>query len=140
MDIKEIKSVMIIDENLPQGIIANTAAILGITLGKRMPDIVGCDVVNASQRNHLGITGVPIPILKGDADILKRLREDLYDDEFNDLIVIDFSDVAQKCNDYNDYIINASETYEDSYTYYGICICGNKKKINKLTGSMPLLR
>ena len=34
----------------------------------------------------------------------------------------------------------AAETNEENYTYYGICIYGNKKKVNKLTGSMPLLR
>lgn len=140
MDTKNMKCVIIIDENLPQGIIANTSAILGITLGKKVPEIVGCDVINASKRNHLGITGVPVPILKGNADILKELREKLYEDEFNDLIIIDFSDVAQRCNDYDDYIIKAAETSEEDYIYYGICIYGDKKKVNKLTGSMPLLR
>ena len=35
------KCVMIIDENLPLGIIANTAAIMGITLGKQRHEVVG---------------------------------------------------------------------------------------------------
>ena len=35
MDLENEKCVMIIDENLPLGLIANTAAILGITLGKK---------------------------------------------------------------------------------------------------------
>ena len=39
MDLQNEKCVMVIDENLPLGIIANTAAIMGITLGKQMP---GC--------------------------------------------------------------------------------------------------
>ncbi len=33
MDLQNEKCVMVIDENLPLGIIANTAAIMGITLG-----------------------------------------------------------------------------------------------------------
>ena len=37
MDLQNEKCVMIIDETLPLGIIANTAAILGITLGRQMP-------------------------------------------------------------------------------------------------------
>lgn len=37
---------MVIDENLPIGIIANTAAILGITMGMKMPDVVGSDVAD----------------------------------------------------------------------------------------------
>ena len=35
MDLQNEKCVMVIDENLPLGIIANTAAIMGITLGKK---------------------------------------------------------------------------------------------------------
>ena len=36
MDLQNKKCVMIIDKNLPLGLIANTAAIMGITLGKEM--------------------------------------------------------------------------------------------------------
>ena len=35
---------MVIDENLPFGIIANMAAIMRIMLGKQMPEVVGADV------------------------------------------------------------------------------------------------
>ncbi len=31
-------------------------------------------------------------------------------------------------------------TPENTLQYLGIAICGAKKKVNKLTGSMPLLR
>ena len=44
MDLQNEKCVMVIDENLPLGIIANTAAIMGITMGKQMPEVVGADV------------------------------------------------------------------------------------------------
>ena len=40
MDLQNEKCVMVIDEHLPLGIIANTAAIMGITLGKKMPEEV----------------------------------------------------------------------------------------------------
>lgn len=32
------------------------------------------------------------------------------------------------------------ETPESQLHYFGIALCGAKKKINTLTGSMPLLR
>ncbi|MCT8193054.1 DUF2000 domain-containing protein, partial [Pseudomonas monteilii] len=35
------KCVMIIDEQLPIGLVANTAAILGATLGKLFPEGIG---------------------------------------------------------------------------------------------------
>lgn len=55
MDLQNEKCVMVIDENLPLGIIANTAAIMGITLGKQMPEVVGADVYDRTGNGHLGI-------------------------------------------------------------------------------------
>lgn len=46
MDLQNEKCVMVIDETLPTGLIANTAGIMGITLGKEMPDTVGPDVTD----------------------------------------------------------------------------------------------
>ncbi len=135
-----MKCVMIINSGLPMGIMANTSAILGITLGKHIPEQIGIDVTDASQQPHLGIITIPVTMLRGDTAILQDLRERLYGPEFADLIVVDFSDVAQSCNQYSDYIAKVSTTEEQDHHYYGISIYGNKKKVNKLTGFMPLLR
>jgi len=137
---QDTKCVIVIDENLPLGIIANTAAILGITLGKHIPELVGQDATDASGQGHLGIIKVPVPILKGNKEILRELRGNLYTSDFDDIIVADFSDVAQGCNIYSEYLQKASTVEETQHTYLGLIICGNKKKVNKLTGSMPLLR
>ena len=40
MDMQNQKCVMVMDEDLPLGVIANTAGIMGITLGKHMPETV----------------------------------------------------------------------------------------------------
>lgn len=53
MDLQNEKCVMIIDESLPLGIIANTAAIMGITLGKQMPEVVGADVYDRTGNMSL---------------------------------------------------------------------------------------
>ncbi len=52
MDLQNEKCVMVIDESLPLGIIANTAAIMGITLGKQMPVVVGADVYVKTGNGH----------------------------------------------------------------------------------------
>lgn len=137
---QDTKCVMIIDENLPLGILANTAAILGITLGKHAPGLVGKDAADASGQSHLGIITIPVPILKGNKEILRELREKLYTSNYDDIIVADFSDVAQSCNIYSEYLQKVSTILETEHTYFGLAICGNKKKVNKLTGSIPLLR
>jgi len=81
METQELKCVMVVDENLPLGIITNTAAVMGITLGKLFPHTVGDDVYDKTG-------SVP----------------------------------------------------ESGLNYFGVAICGSKKQVNKLTGSMPLLR
>ena len=91
------KCVMVLDENLPLGLLANTAAILGITLGKHMPEAVGADVLDSSGKPHLGIITFPVPILRGDAEQIRAIRETLYGVDYQDVIVVDFSDVAQCC-------------------------------------------
>ena len=54
--------------------------------------------------------------------------------------MVDFSDVAQKINVYADYAQKAAETPERDFAYLGIALFGEKKKINRLTGMLPLLR
>lgn len=134
------KSILIVDEELPIGLIANTAAILGMTLGKRMSELVGRDVADADKNTHLGIIEIPLPILKASANKVRELRNLLYTPDFADLTVVDFSNLAQSCKVYEDYIQKMENTRTDTLTYWGIAIVGNKKKVNKLTGSLPLLR
>ncbi len=140
MDLQNEKCVMVIDESLPLGIIANTAAIIGITLGKEMPEVVGANVTDKSGNEHVGIIEFPVPILKGTPEIIKGIREKLYQPDFQDLTVVDFSDLAQGCKTYDEFIEKMGNVPESALHYFGLAICGPKKKVNKLTGSMPLLR
>lgn len=140
MNIENEKCVVIADEKLPLGVIANTAVILGITMGMKMPDVVGADVFDKNGNAHSGIIQFPVPVLKGSADIISNLRNRLFDDEFSDLTVVDFTELAQNCKTYDEYIFKMSQCASEELKFIGLAICGNKKKINKLTGNMPLLR
>lgn len=140
MNVESEKCVIVVDENLPLGIIANTAAILGITMGMKMPDVVGNDVIDLDGNPHMGIIQFPIPILKGNTEILKNLRTKLFEPQSAELTVVDFSDLAQGCKTYDEFIGKMEKTSESELKYIGIAICGNKKQVNKLTGNMPLLR
>ncbi len=140
MSVQNEKCIMVIDESLPPGIIANTAAILGITIGKYRQDVVGADVYDRTGNGHLGIIEFPVPILKGNGEAIRNIREKLYEPEFSDLTVVDFSDVAQGCRTYEEFTEKIKEVSEAELRYFGIAVCGAKKKINKLTGSMALLR
>ena len=97
MEAENRKCVMILDEELPAGVLANAAGILGMTLGKQIPEVIGPDVLDKNGREHLGITAYPVPILKADKEKLRQIREQLYQPEFAECVAVDFSDVAQSC-------------------------------------------
>ena len=140
MDLQTEKCVMIVDSRLPLGLIANTAAILGISLGRLMPEVVGPDVTDLSGITHPGIIEFPVPILQGSPDAIRALRTALCQPAYQELTAIDFSDLAQGCKTYEEFIEKMSGTREEALQYLGLAICGPKKKVNKLTGSMALLR
>lgn len=140
MEIENKKCVMILDEALPLGILANTAGILGITLGRHLPETIGPDVCDKSGREHLGIIAIPVPILKAGQERIRAIRQRLYQPEFADVVTVDFSNVAQSCNVYDEYQAHAAATEENDFSYFGLGLCGPKKLINQLSGNLPLLR
>ena len=140
MNQPEQKCVMVIDSALQLGLIANTAAMLGISIGKLHPEMIGADVTDATGYVHAGISTYPISMLKGDEQLLRELRLKLFEPEFSGLTAVDFSNVAQKINVYADFVQKSLETPESEHNYYGIALFGEKKKINRLTGMLPLLR
>ena len=140
MDGQAKKCVMLINENIPLGIIANAAAVMGVSLGKLFPQTVGADILDKSGKCHLGIIEFPISILKGNLTLIKELLEKLNQPEFSELTVVDFSDVAQSCKTYDEYIRKMTEIPNNELNYFGIAIYGNKKQVNKFTGNMPLLK
>lgn len=137
---QEKKCVMVLDEALPAGVLANTAGILGITLGKHLPEAVGADVADRDGRVHLGIIAFPVPVLKADGERIREIRRQLWEPEYGDVLAVDFSDVAQGCNVYEVFMQRAAQVEEARFHYLGIGICGPKKLVNRLTGNLPLLR
>lgn len=140
MKIEKEKCVVVIDEALPSGIAVNTGVILGMTMGKHMPEAIGADVVDEDGNEHRGIITFPVPVLKAGQEVLKELRHKLNQPEFKELLTTDFSDLAQGCMVYSEFIEKMSRTPEEQLNYLGIAVCGPKKLVNKLTGNLPLLR
>lgn len=140
MDRNDLKCVIVVDGGLPRGIIANTAAILGISLGKRFPEAVGRDISDKSGCVHSGIIEFPVPILSGTPEQLKELRQRLCEKDFTDVAAVDFSDTAQSCKTYSEFTEKLSKIEENSLCYFGIGLFGSTKKVNRLTGNLPLLK
>lgn len=134
------KIVMVVDRELPLGLIANTTAVLGISLGRLFPEIVGADIEDADKQIHLGITNKTIPVLCAGKEQIKAIRERLFEQPDADLRMIDFCEIAQRSLDYAHYTTCLSALPCSHIYYLGICLYGPVKKVNKLTGSLGLLR
>lgn len=136
---QDTKCVIIVDEKLPLGVIANTAAVLSLTIGRTIESItVGPDVCDASGNAHRGITTVPIPILKSTADKIKLIREEI--SQTDEVVLVDFNSAAPRTTTYEEYTKKINATLKDNLEYLGIVLFGNKKIVNKYTGNLPLLR
>lgn len=137
----EHKLAMVIDRALPGGLVANTAAVLAMSLGSRLESVIGPDVKDADGTPHLGITTLPIPVLVADQDELKQLRSRaLGDSRADGLVLVDFPDCAQRSRTYDHYTEQLEASAEKDLSYLGIALFGPRKPIQKLTGSLPLLR
>lgn len=131
------KCVMIIDEALPTGETANVAAILGITLGGKLQEVVGQSIVDGVGNFHMGVIKIPVPVLKADRKTIRKLRLRLYEKPFEELTAVDFTDLAQGCKTYDEFVDKMS--YTSSLDYIGLAVYGDKRMVNKLTGSLPLM-
>jgi hypothetical protein len=135
-----MKCVIVVDHSLPVGLLANASAVLAMSIGNQINDIIGEDVLDRDGSLHRGITQVTVPVLKGDAERIRSLRDQLINLGNGTLYFVDFCDVAQKSKDYGHYASRMQQTSADRLNYLGIAICGPDKAVNSLTGNLGLLR
>jgi hypothetical protein len=131
------KCVIVLDQDLPVGLLANASAVLALTLGKEIDGIIGHNIEDGSGEIHKGITNTVLPILKSDKENLTVIREKA---NALGLTLVDFSDVAQRTKNYEDYASQLKVTESQNLRYLGIAIFGDEKQVNSLVGSLALLR
>ncbi len=132
------KQVIVIDETLPAGIMANSVAALSVSAGKLHPEIVGYPLEDNQGHKRQAITQVAIPVLKG-ASSLNSIREALKAHE-TEVTVIDITSDTSSTRTYDEYAERIKSTPVHELRYYALLIYGNKKVVNKYTGSLGLLR
>lgn len=133
-----VKCAMVIDQELPQGLAVNAASVLALTLGRRIDSILGPDITDGSGATHVGITTLPIPILRATSDEVRQIR--LTASDLDSLLVVDFTNAAQSTTTYEAYTEKIGCVETERLEYLGVALYGSKKHINKLTGSLPLMR
>lgn len=139
VDTNTKKCVVVVDADLALGSLVNTAAVLGVSLGKLRSEMVGRDLPDSSGFVHHGITTMPIPVLKADAAFLKGLRLRLKELE-PELLVIDVISATRTTRSYDEYASVLEANPEDQVEYFGLALYGDKKTVARFTGGLALLR
>ncbi|MTI81061.1 MAG: DUF2000 domain-containing protein [Firmicutes bacterium] len=135
-----MKCIMIVDGDLPIGLIANTTAALGISIASEVNGLTGKKLLDKDGRVHQGITNIPIPILTLPREEIRVKYDEMLEKNDSDIKIIGFNETAQKPLNYENYELKLSKTKKDQINYLGLCLYGPKKKINKLTGNLRMLR
>ncbi len=132
------KFVIVIDQDLSTGLMANAAAVLSMTIGRLVKDAIGPDLPDQSGEVHLGITSLPINVLRADEGKIKQIRDEAA--QVDNLLLVDFSNVAQTCKNYNEYQTKLLNTRVEDLRYLGIALFGDSTRVARLTGNLGLLR
>jgi hypothetical protein len=127
--------VVVVDEELAPGLAANAAAVLAMTLGTKVPALVGEAFVDGAGAEHPGLITTGLPVLRAKAGDLPTLREKAV---AADVGVVGFPRVGQTTTDYEHFRTMVSTA--DSPEYLGLAFYGDGKVLRKLTGSLGLLR
>ncbi len=133
-----MKSVIIIEPNQPTALLINTASILGVILGDERKNIRGKDTFDLEGNIHKGVVKVPLPILQAGYEQIKEIWQKAKNQD--NLFVADFSNVAQSCKSYEEYIEKCKNSSIDDFRFLGLALYVDKKKINKLTGFLKAFR
>ena len=131
--------VVVLDDDLALGLKTNTAAVLSLTLGNKIEGLIGSDLLDKDGNKHVSLTTIPLPILKCTADQLRDTYNQAYE-LGNELLLVDITDAAQTTKNYQDYQIKLEQAGTDTLQFLGIAMAGPARLINKLTGSMGLVR
>ncbi|VFR88256.1 hypothetical protein DAR3_1126 [plant metagenome] len=132
------KCVIVVDKTLGLGHAINAVSVIGVSMGRSVEGLVGPDMQSRDNVNYPGVIYAPLPILLSNNELLREILEkSLEDDEIQS---IPFSALAQSCKTYQEYEARISEADSSTIEVVAIGLIGPRKKISKLTGSLPLFK
>ena len=133
-----LKCVIVVDAELPAGMLANAAAIVGASLGAGVPGIIGSSAIDGSGISHPGLANVPLPVLQASRSALRSLRANAL--ESRDMVVFDFPEPARQAKTYQEYLERMIGMSSESIDYVALGLYGPVSLVNKVTGQLKLLR
>ena len=126
---------VVVDEALAPGLAANAAAVMAMTLGTKVPAMVGDAFVDGAGEEHPGLITTGLPVLRAKAEELPALRARAVAAEIG---VVGFPRSGQTTTDFEHFRAMVAET--PALDYLGLAFYGDGKTLRRITGSLGLLR
>ena len=98
---------VVVDEALAPGLAANAAAVMAMTLGTKVPALVGDEFVDGAGERHPGLIATGLPVLRAAASELPALRARAVEAELG---VVGFPASGQTTTDYEAFRAMVAET------------------------------
>lgn len=125
------KLALVLRDDLPPNLAANAAVCLGLTLGARLPEILGEDAKDADGTVHLGLNTHPVPVLTTSAEHLKALHRAV------GVLKIGFTEVARRARTYPEYLEALADTEDPEFV--AVALYGPRAEVTRLTRKLPLM-
>ncbi|MCX8999987.1 DUF2000 domain-containing protein [Rhizobiaceae bacterium BDR2-2] len=135
----DFRVALVLNPALSAGLLANTAAAIGIGLGARLPDLAGTALSDRDGRRIDVSSRLAVPVLQVEPEAIRVLllkalaREDAW-------ALVAFPAFARSLHDFREYEALFPGRDLSSETIDGLGIAGPAKWVRSLTGSLKLLR
>lgn len=130
------KSAIIIDPDMPTGLLANAVACIASGLFLDGKDFVG-EQIEGEGVTYIPITKIPILILKpGNANLVDLCKQA----QQLKLKYMAFTREAQTTTNYEEYTKRVQGKNISDVVLVGLGVVGTEEKVNSLTGNLPMLR
>lgn len=137
-DAKLHKCAIIVEKTLSPGLAINAASVIGVSLGRQVENLVGPEVQSCDGVVYPGVITAPLPVLLTQNEALTATLSRALADP--DILVMPFSTLAQSCKTYEEYGERIARTQSGAIELAAVGLLGPEKKINRLTGHLPLYR
>jgi hypothetical protein len=134
---KPNRCVIIMDETLKGGHLANAIAVIALTAGQRHPGLVGEPLIDASEIVHPGLIPTGIPMLCARQECFGDLRIEALQ---NGCDVVDFPVIGQQTKNYREFQETMSTIRTEDLQYTGIAIIGDRKQVGRIVRDLHLIQ
>ncbi|MGV1755499.1 DUF2000 domain-containing protein [Rhizobium sp. A22-96] len=135
----DIRLAIVINPDLPLGLIANTAGAIAIGLGARFPALAAQSLTDREDRTIDISSNMPVPMLQADADTIRSLLLKALS-QLGERAIVPFPAFARSLHDYREYEATFPGRDLSEEAIDGLGIAGPSKWVKSLTGSLKLLR